>query len=85
MTVREEPQRNANGAYLCATCCYAPATEGGNAFYERGCQVKTLLLLEEGLVLLGIQPPSMISAILNARVRPGFSMDERARRRWFGA
>jgi hypothetical protein len=20
MTVREEPQRNANGAYLCATC-----------------------------------------------------------------
>jgi hypothetical protein len=27
-------------------------------FYERGCQVKTLLLLEEGFVLLGIQPPA---------------------------
>jgi hypothetical protein len=59
--------------------------KGGKGFYKSGCQVKTLLLLEEGFVLLGIQPPSMIPAILNARVRPGFSMDEGARRRWFGA
>jgi hypothetical protein len=27
-------------------------------FYERGCQVKTLLLLQEGLVFVGIQPPA---------------------------
>ena len=31
---------------------------GRKGFYERGCQVKTLLLLEEGFVLLGIQPPA---------------------------
>ena len=27
-------------------------------FYEWGCQEKTLLPLEEGLVFLGIQPPA---------------------------
>jgi hypothetical protein len=33
-------------------------TQERKGFYERGCQVKTLLLLEEGFVLLGIQPPA---------------------------
>jgi hypothetical protein len=31
MTVREEPQRNANGAYLCATCCPPMNTPGFEA------------------------------------------------------
>jgi hypothetical protein len=35
-----------------------PFPDTGKGFYERGCQVKTLLLLEEGFVLLGIQPPA---------------------------
>jgi hypothetical protein len=43
----------------------------GKGFYERGCQVKTLLLLQEGLVFLGIQPLSMTRTILNARVWAG--------------
>src|SRR5208337_3506330 len=42
------------------------------AFYERGCQEKTLLHLLEVFLFLGIQPPSMNSTILNARVLAGF-------------
>jgi hypothetical protein len=44
---------------------YGPS--GRKRFYERGCQVKTLLLLQEGFVFLGIQPLSMNRTILNAR------------------
>ena len=32
MTVREGPQRNANGAYLCATCCSTRGRPRGIAF-----------------------------------------------------
>jgi hypothetical protein len=44
---------------------------GRKRFYERGCQVKIPLRWLEGFVLLGIQPPSMISTLLNARVLAG--------------
>jgi len=40
-------------------CALMPAGLGEwKGFYERGCQVKTLLLLQEGLVFVGIQPPA---------------------------
>jgi hypothetical protein len=39
----------------------------GEGFHERGCQVKRVLLLQEGFVLLGIQPLSMTWTILKER------------------
>jgi hypothetical protein len=53
-------------------------------FHERGCQVKTLLLFEEGVVFSRIPHPGprlINSTHWHARVWPEFFMGERARRR----